>query len=105
MLRGSGRSYFELPGLPTDDPRETSLEALYFNSATLADAAISFSAKVTLHRTPDPVWHYRSGSVELLDVRPAVEDLDEYGNEQAVTHGFKCVIHPRNITFMPRPQE
>jgi hypothetical protein len=104
VLRGSSvDSYFELPDLPTDNPCETtSFEALYFNSATLADATITFSAKVALHRTSDPKWRYRSGSVEPLDVRPAVEDLDEYGSEQAVSHGFKYVIDPRNITFMPR---
>jgi hypothetical protein len=103
MLRGCSRdTYFELPGLPTDNPRETSLQALYFNSATLADAAITFSAKVIFQRTSDQEWQYRSGSVEPLDVRPAVEDLDEYGSEQADTGGFKYVIDPRNITFMAR---
>lgn len=103
ILRGSsGDSYFELPDLPIDTPCETTFEALYFNSATLADAAITFSARVTLHRTSDEKWRYRSGIVEPLDVRPAVEDLDEYGGEQAVSHGFKYVISPRNITFTPR---
>lgn len=76
-------------------------EGLYFNSASFADTSITFSAKVFLERTKDPAWQYHSTRFEALDVRPKVDDLDEYGADQAIASDLKLIIDPRNITTEP----
>lgn len=76
-------------------------EGLYFNIASFADTSIAFSTKVFLVKTDDPDWQYRSTRFEALDVRPKVDDLEEYGFGQANASGVKLVINPRNITMVP----
>jgi hypothetical protein len=76
------------------------VDVLYFNSCKLADAAISYSVRVTLTATTTGDERtYRSTAFTMLDVRPAVDDLDEYGKGQAVDHGLDIVIHPGNVTI------
>ena len=76
-------------------------EGLYFNIASFADTSIAFSAKVFFVKTEDPDWQYRSTRFEALDVRPKVDDLEEYGLDQANASGLKLLIDPRNITTVP----
>jgi hypothetical protein len=66
---------------------------------------LTFSAKVLFEKTDDPEWRYRSIGFEALDVRPEVEDLDEYGAEQATASDLKLIIDPRNITLAPQIDE
>lgn len=93
-------SYFEFQNL-SDDLTDSEVVALYFNEAKLADAGISYSARVALRRTNDPLWQYRSTTIEALDVRPLVDDLGAYGMEQARSNALRIVINPRNLTFNP----
>ncbi|MCE4283000.1 hypothetical protein LYZ77_21985 [Xanthomonas hortorum pv. vitians] len=74
------------------------LQGLYFNIASFVDTSIAFSAKIFLVKTEDPDWQYRSTRFEALDVRPEVNDLEEYGIDQANASGLKLVINPKNIT-------
>ncbi|WP_308925942.1 hypothetical protein [Janthinobacterium sp. J1-1] len=76
-------------------------EGLYFNSASFADTSITFSAKVFFEQSDDPEWAYRSSRFEALDVRPKVDDIQEYGINQATACGIKLLIDPRNITSVP----
>jgi hypothetical protein len=75
---------------------------LYFNSISFAGTSISFSAKVFFEETDDVEWRFRSTRFEALDVRPIVEDLEEYGLDQAGAAEVKLIIDPRNITMTPR---
>lgn len=93
-------SYFEFQNL-SNELTDPEVVALYFNEAKLADAAISYSARVTLRRTNDPLWRYRSTTIEALDVRPLVNDLEAYGMGQAESNALRIVINPRNLTFNP----
>ena len=100
LIYSARDSYFEFQNL-SDDLTDSEVPALYFNEAKLADAGISYSARVTLRRTNDPLWRYRSTTVEALDVRPLVDDLEAYGMEQARSNALRIVINPRNLTFNP----
>jgi hypothetical protein len=77
-------------------------EGLYFNSALFADISITFAAKVHFAKTNDPDWQYRSTRFEALDVRSKVDDLEEYGMDQAAASNLKLIIDPRNIAMVSR---
>jgi len=49
--------------------------------------------------TVDIDARYRSIGFQPLDVRPKVEDQDEYGVDQAATHELTLLIHPNNMTM------
>jgi len=68
----------------------------------MGDASVYYSAKVTIQRTDDPKWPYRSTAFELLDIRPAAGDLQEYATQQADSHNLRIVIDPTNVTIAPR---
>jgi hypothetical protein len=69
---------------------------------SFAGTSISFSAKVFFEETDDVEWRYRSTRFEAFDVRPVVDDLEEYGLDQAAAADLKLIIDPRNITMTPR---
>lgn len=43
-------------------------EGLHFNSTSLVDTSLTFSAKVFFNMTDDPEWRYRSTGFKALDV-------------------------------------
>lgn len=77
-------------------------DGLYFNNATFADTSLTFSAKVYFEKTDDPEWKYRSTGFEALDVRPQVDDLEEYGVDRAAACNLRLIIDPSNITLAPQ---
>jgi hypothetical protein len=101
LLNPRPQARFEFQSLEIEDVSAPP-EGLYFNSASFADTSISFSTKVFFEKANDPDWPYRSTHFEALDVRPKVDDLEEYGMDQATAADLKLVIDPRNITMAPR---
>lgn len=89
---------FEFQSIAIDDTSSPP-QGLYFNSTSFADTGITYSARVFFEKTNDPTWRYRSTLFEALDVRPKVDDHDEYGFDQATACGLTLIINPRNITF------
>jgi len=77
-------------------------KGLYFNSASFVDTSITFTAKVFFEMTEDVEWRYRSTGFQALDVRSKVDDLEEYGMDQATACDLKLLIDPRNITLAPQ---
>jgi hypothetical protein len=71
-------------------------EGLYFNSAEFTDTALTYSARVFIEEFDDPTWRFRSVRFEALDVRPKVEDLEEYGIDQATALSLDWIIDPKN---------
>ena len=76
------------------EPASNSVDALYFNSCCLADAALSFCVRVTLERIGD---EYRSVAFSPIDARPDVVDLLGYAQEQATAGGIAILINPDNL--------
>ena len=101
LLNPKSQTRFEFQTLDIEEPSSPP-EGLYFNSSSFADASITFSAKVFFEQSDDPEWQYRSIRFEARDVRPKVDDLDEYGMDQATACDLKLVIDPRNMTLAPR---
>jgi hypothetical protein len=99
LLNPQSEARFEFQSLGIEETSPPT-EGLYFNSASFAGSSITFSAKVFLTKTEDPDWQYRSTRFEALDVRRKVDDLEEYGADQATLSGLKLLIDPRNITMM-----
>ena len=99
LLNPQSEARFEFQSLGLE---ETSAppEGLYFNSASFAESSITFSVKVVFNKTEDPDWQYRSTRFEALDVRRKVDDLVEYGADQAAMSDLKLLIDPRNITIV-----
>jgi hypothetical protein len=83
---------------------QQAIEALHFNTVGFAGASVSFATKVILERAGDGST-FASTGFELLDIRPAVLDLDAYGAQMADTHGITFVIDPSNMTMVDRPAE
>ena len=98
LLNRKSTAYLEFPHLG-EVAVDHDIDVLYFNSCKLADAGISYSARVTLTATIGAVRTYQSTAFTLLDARPAVGNLDEYGKEQAAEHDLNLVIHPANVTI------
>lgn len=73
--------------------------ALFFNSVTFAGIAFTFAVKVLLKRN-DETQAFSSAGFELLDLRPAVSDLDEYGALTAEKHQLSVLIDPANIIMV-----
>ncbi len=101
LLNPHPEARFEFQSLDVEE-RAPPPVGLYFNSISFAGTSISFSAKVFFEETDDVEWRYRSTRFEALDVRPIVEDLEEYGLDQAGVAEVKLIIDPRNITMTPR---
>ncbi|NMG41179.1 hypothetical protein GRZ55_18205 [Chelativorans sp. ZYF759] len=101
LLNPRPEARFEFQSLDVEENAPPPV-GLYFNSISFADTSISFSAKVFFEETNDLEWRYRSTRFEALDVRPIVEDLEEYGLDQAGVADVKLIIDPRNITMTPR---
>lgn len=78
------------PGGPVD--------AVYINTATMAGASISYGVQITLEPNEATPGEYRSTRFQALDVRPAVPDLQDYGEDLADKHDLKIVINPDNVT-------
>ena len=104
LLKPKSLALFEFQHLEVEESLPLP-SGLYFNSTSFADTSLTFSAKVLFEKTDDPEWRYRSIGFEALDVRPEVEDLDEYGAEQATASDLKLIIDPRNITLAPQIDE
>ncbi|WP_407165943.1 hypothetical protein [Bradyrhizobium sp. ORS 111] len=81
------------------DEGARSLEGLLFRTCSLGGTSLTYSAKITLKRTDDPVWGYRSAHFEALDVRPMVDDLEEYGFDQGEARGITWLLDPRSLKF------
>ena len=101
LLNPKPLARFEFQTLEIEEPSSLP-EGLYFNGSSFADTSITFSAKVFFEQSDDPEWRYRSTRFEALDVRPKVDDLEEYGMDQATACDLKLLIDPRNITLAPR---
>ncbi|WP_229018703.1 hypothetical protein [Xanthomonas phaseoli] len=101
LLNPKSQARFEFQTLEIEE-RSSPPEGLYFNSSAFADTSITFSAKVFFEKSDDPEWQYRSTRFEALDVRPKVDDLEEYGMDQATACDLKLLIDPRNMTLAPR---
>ncbi|MCZ8150540.1 MAG: hypothetical protein O9325_22125, partial [Roseomonas sp.] len=101
LLNPKSVARFEFQRLEIDESSPLP-DGLYFNSATFADTSLTFSAKVFLEKTADREWLYLSTGFEALDVRPKVNDLQEYGMDQATASDLRLIIDPRNITLAPR---
>ncbi|HEY6923187.1 MAG TPA: hypothetical protein VI653_06960 [Steroidobacteraceae bacterium] len=102
LLNSARTSSFEAPDSPSLSQLPDQFEALYYDSAILGDASISFAARITIERTTDPVSRYRSTSAEILDVRPQVEDIKEYGEAQGTAHNIRAAMDPTNIQWIQR---
>ncbi|XIA62051.1 hypothetical protein ACFIOY_20405 [Bradyrhizobium sp. TZ2] len=74
-----------------------SLEALLFRTCSLGSTSLTYSAKITFEQTDDPVWRYRSAHFEALDVRPMVENLEEYGFNQGEARDITLLLDPRTV--------
>lgn len=74
-----------------------SLEALLFRTCSLGGTSLTYSAKITFEQTDDPIWKYRSAHFEALDIRPMVEDLEEYGFDQGEARGITLLLDPRTL--------
>jgi hypothetical protein len=79
------------------DDRSNPIEALLFRSCSLGSAGLTYCAKIIFEYTDDPVWRYRSVGFEALDVRPKVEDLEEYGFDQGEARGITLLLHPQSL--------
>lgn len=101
LLNPKSKARFEIQTIGFEESHPVP-EGLYFNNTSFADASITFSAKVLFERTADPIWRYRSTGFEALDVRPRVDDLEEYGKHQAGAFGLKILVDPQNITLAPK---
>lgn len=75
------------------------LEALYFNSVTFAGTSVTFAVKVTFERQAPGGDGFVSTGYHLLDIRPAVTDLNAYGAAQADAVGLNIVFDPANLVF------
>jgi hypothetical protein len=89
---------FEFQSLTLEDTSSPP-DGLYFNSTSFTDIAVTYSARVVFEKTNDPTWQYRSTRFEALDVRPKVDDLDEYGFDQAAACDLAVIIDPKNVTL------
>lgn len=74
-----------------------SLEGLLFRTCSLGGTSLTYCAKITFERTDDPVWRYCSAHFEALDIRPMVEDLEEYGFDQGEARGISWLLDPRSL--------
>jgi len=101
LLNPKSQARFEFQTLEIEESSPLP-EGLYFNSSSFADTSLTFSAKVFFEKTDDPEWRYRSVGFEALDVRPKVDDLEEYGTDQATAYDLKLLVDPRNMTLVPR---
>lgn len=101
LLKPESEARFEFQTLEIEESLPLP-EGLYFNSTSFVDTGITFSAKVFFEKTDDPEWQYRSTRFEAIDVRPKVDDLEEYGIDQATASDLKLLIDPRNITLVSR---
>lgn len=99
LLNPQSEARFEFQSLGIEETSPPP-EGLYFNSVSFADSSITFSAKVFFSKTEDPDWQYRSTRFEALDVRRKVDDLEEYGADQAALYDLKLLIDPRNIMMV-----
>jgi hypothetical protein len=102
LLNPAPLARFELQALSIDEPPDT-FEGLYFNNCSFADVNLTYSAKVSFERTNDAIWRYRSNGFQALDVRPKVEDDEEYGVDQAAAYGLTLVIDPNSMTMKHEP--
>ena len=87
-----------------DDDRADSLEVLLFRTCSLGSTSLSYCAKVVFEQSNDPVWRYRSANFEALDVRPKVEDLEEYGFDQGEARGITLLLDPRSLKLDQQTQ-
>ena len=79
------------------DDRPDPLEVLLFRTCSFGGTSLTYCAKVTFESTDDPVWRYRSARFEALDVRPEVQDLDEYGFDQGEARGIPLLLNQRSL--------
>jgi len=93
----------EFPSFDGDDGAPT-LEGLLFRTCSLGGTSLTYCTKITFERTDDPVWRYRSARFEALDVRPMVEDLDEYGFDQGEARGVTWLLDPRSVKLDRKAQ-
>lgn len=84
---------FDIEGQEEQDQ----LTTLYFNGCAFAGAEISFCARVFLKRMVAGGSTFRSRGFELVDIRPKVCDLKEYGRDRAEAEGITIVLDPEFI--------
>lgn len=70
------------------------LQALYFNNCSFAGADISYSVRVILKRVVGAESTFRSAKFELVDIRPQVSDLTQYGRHRAEEEGLHILLDP-----------
>lgn len=86
----------EFQSLANDD-RAGSLDVLLFRTCSLGSTSLTYCAKVVFEQSNDPIWRYCSTNFEALDVRPVVEDLEEYGFDQGEARGITLLLDPRSL--------
>lgn len=79
------------------DDGARSFEGLVFRTCSLGGTSLTYSTKITFEQTDDPVWRYCSVLFEALDVRPMVEDLEEYGFDQGEARGITWLLDPHSM--------
>lgn len=96
LLSPKPQTRLEFQSFDGDDGAR-SLEGLVFRTCSLGGTSLSYCAKITFAQTDDLVWRYRSVQFEALDVRPMVEDLEEYGFDQGEARGITWLLDPRSL--------
>lgn len=86
------------------DNHPNPFEALLFRTCSFGGTSLTYSAKITFEHTSDPIWLYRSARFEALDVRPEVQDLDEYGFNQGEAREVNLLLDQRSLNLDRRGQ-
>lgn len=73
------------------------LEALIFGTCRISDAAVSYSAKVTLQPIGETPGDYRSSAFTILHLQPAVDDEVAHSEEQCARHGLRISINQKHL--------
>lgn len=74
------------------------IDAVYVDTCGLGGVELSYSIKMTLERSQRRPETFGTTGFELLDVRPAAIDLQDYADEMAKRHELAVIIHPDNVT-------
>ncbi|MEM9578836.1 MAG: hypothetical protein AAF999_17710 [Pseudomonadota bacterium] len=88
-----GHLEFDIEG----DGHPNELQALYFDNCSFAGANISYSLRVALRRGEEAESTFRSAKFELVDIRPQVTDLKQYGRDRAELEGLHILLDPDMI--------
>lgn len=92
---------FDRDVLPVDGEP---IEAIHFNSASIAGEAILYAVAMTLAPRAENPDVYRSVSFRPIEARPATMELDDYMDELASRFKPAVMIHPDNVRRIAREE-